>query len=166
MKDMESADDDTIIKLATCLSLLLNLSPFEALISCLALMHVGGNVIQAASKTVSKDIDNDPTAALEVRTEMSSRMRSIRLTDSFRISKQTSRKPKAKKWTRRSSTLQRSFTMRAMNVIHCRKTDGMTIEFSWTGKRKRLSMDVNGYVLLASWWLMTSLLHDSGIDGG
>ena len=49
--------------------------------SCLALMHVGGNVVQAASRTVSKDIDNDPTAALEVRVEMGSGTLPSALTD-------------------------------------------------------------------------------------
>jgi len=33
----------------------------------LALMDVGGNVLQAASKTVSKDQNNDPAAVIEVR---------------------------------------------------------------------------------------------------
>ena len=32
-----------------------------------ALMDVGGNVLQAASKAVSKDIKNDPAAEIEVR---------------------------------------------------------------------------------------------------
>ena len=32
-------------------------------------MDVGSNVLQAASKTVSKDKDNDPGAVLEVRIE-------------------------------------------------------------------------------------------------
>ena len=32
----------------------------------LALMDVGSNVLQAASKTVTKDIDNDPGAILDV----------------------------------------------------------------------------------------------------
>jgi len=32
----------------------------------LALMNVGGNVLQAASKTVSKDKENDPGAIIEV----------------------------------------------------------------------------------------------------
>jgi len=30
-------------------------------------MDVGGNVLQAASKTVSKDKENDPGAVIEVR---------------------------------------------------------------------------------------------------
>ncbi len=33
----------------------------------LALMDVGSNVLQAASKTVSKDKENDPGAIIEVR---------------------------------------------------------------------------------------------------
>lgn len=37
---------------------------------CLALMGVGGNVLQAASKTVSKDKGNDPEAIIEVRREI------------------------------------------------------------------------------------------------
>ena len=32
-----------------------------------ALMDVGGNVLQAASKVVSRDIENDPAAVIEVR---------------------------------------------------------------------------------------------------
>jgi hypothetical protein len=32
-----------------------------------ALMDVGGNVLQAASKAVSRDIENDPAAVIEVR---------------------------------------------------------------------------------------------------
>ena len=34
--------------------------------SYLALMDVGGNVLQAASKTVSKDKENDPDTVIEV----------------------------------------------------------------------------------------------------
>jgi hypothetical protein len=32
-------------------------------------MDVGGNVLQAASKTVSRDKENDPGAVIEVRTK-------------------------------------------------------------------------------------------------
>jgi hypothetical protein len=34
---------------------------------CLALMDVGGNVLQAASRTVGKDRENDPGTVIEVR---------------------------------------------------------------------------------------------------
>ncbi|CAF4229923.1 unnamed protein product, partial [Rotaria sp. Silwood2] len=47
VKDMESADENTVTELAT------------------SLMDVGGNVLQAASKTVSKDQENDPGAVIE-----------------------------------------------------------------------------------------------------
>ncbi|CAF2607106.1 unnamed protein product [Rotaria sp. Silwood2] len=47
VKDMESADDDTVTNLAT------------------SLMGVGSNVLQAASKTVSKDKENDPDIIIE-----------------------------------------------------------------------------------------------------
>ncbi|CAF1487008.1 unnamed protein product [Rotaria magnacalcarata] len=47
VKEMESADENTVTELAS------------------SLMDVGGNVLQAASKTVSKDKDNDPDAVIE-----------------------------------------------------------------------------------------------------
>ncbi|CAF1019415.1 unnamed protein product [Rotaria sordida] len=47
VKDMESANDDTVTNLAT------------------ALMNVGSNVLQATSKTVSKDKENDPDVVIE-----------------------------------------------------------------------------------------------------
>ncbi|UJR29011.1 hypothetical protein I4U23_010229 [Adineta vaga] len=47
VKDMESADDNTVTGLAS------------------SLMDVGSNVLQAASKTVSKDKENDPGAVIE-----------------------------------------------------------------------------------------------------
>jgi len=62
---MESEDDNTVTGLATCLYLLLFVM-FERIIFVLALMDVGGNVLQAASQTVSKDKTNDPGAVIEV----------------------------------------------------------------------------------------------------
>ncbi|CAF4701930.1 unnamed protein product [Rotaria sp. Silwood1] len=47
VKDMESADDDIVTNLAT------------------SLMGVGSNVLHAASKTVSKDKENDPNIVIE-----------------------------------------------------------------------------------------------------
>ncbi len=35
-------------------------------LDCLALMDIGGNVLQAASRTVSKDKENDPGTIIEV----------------------------------------------------------------------------------------------------
>jgi hypothetical protein len=64
VKNMESEDDNTVTGLATCLYLLLFVM-FERIIF-LALMDVGGNVLQAASQTVSKDKTNDPGAIVEV----------------------------------------------------------------------------------------------------
>jgi hypothetical protein len=69
VKDMESADDNTVTGLATC-SFFLNIySSFERF-CCLALMDVGGNVLQAASKTVSKDRESDPGAVIEVNIKL------------------------------------------------------------------------------------------------
>jgi len=65
VKDMASADDNTVTDLATCLffsSLLFHQK--NSLI--IALMDVGSNVLQATSKTVSKDKRNDPGAVIEV----------------------------------------------------------------------------------------------------
>jgi len=45
---MENADDSTVTGLAT------------------SLLDVGGNVLQAATRTVSKDKENDPAAVIEV----------------------------------------------------------------------------------------------------
>ncbi len=39
---------------------------FEKISFILALMDVGSNVLQAASRTVSKDKENDPGAVIEV----------------------------------------------------------------------------------------------------
>ncbi len=61
---MESADDNTVTGLATCLYCLFSYE--ENLFVCLALMDVGGNVLQAASRTVGKDKNNDPGAIIEV----------------------------------------------------------------------------------------------------
>ncbi|CAF1143554.1 unnamed protein product [Rotaria sordida] len=47
VKDMESADENTVTELAT------------------SLMDVGSNVLQAASRTVAKDQENDPGAVIE-----------------------------------------------------------------------------------------------------
>ncbi|CAF5173516.1 unnamed protein product, partial [Rotaria magnacalcarata] len=47
VKDMNSTDDETVTNLAT------------------SLLNVGGNVLQAASKTVSKDKENNPDAVIE-----------------------------------------------------------------------------------------------------
>lgn len=44
---MENADDSTVTGLAT------------------SLLDVGGNVLQAATRTVSKDKENDPAAVIE-----------------------------------------------------------------------------------------------------
>lgn len=64
---MESADESTVTGLATCLYLFfLNQKKNSLIISCLALMDVGSNVLQAASKTVSKDKESDPGAVIEV----------------------------------------------------------------------------------------------------
>jgi hypothetical protein len=68
VKEMESADDNTVTDLATCLSLFLNFISIGLLIVYFsALMDVGSNVLQAASKTVSKDKESDPGAIIEVR---------------------------------------------------------------------------------------------------
>jgi hypothetical protein len=61
---MQSADDSTVAGLATCLYYLFSYE--KQLFICLALMDVGGNVLQAASRTVSKDKENDPGAIIEV----------------------------------------------------------------------------------------------------
>jgi hypothetical protein len=63
---MESADDSTVTDLATCLCLLFFYSSNKNFSLILALMDVGSNVLHAASKTVSKDIDSDPGAIIEV----------------------------------------------------------------------------------------------------
>jgi hypothetical protein len=63
---MESADDNTVTDLATCLYLFVVFFSFKRNCLLLALMNVGGNVLQAASKTVSKDKENDPGAIIEV----------------------------------------------------------------------------------------------------
>ncbi|CAF4402568.1 unnamed protein product [Rotaria socialis] len=47
VKDMNSTDDETVTNLAT------------------SLLNVGGNVLQAASRTVSKDKENNPDAVIE-----------------------------------------------------------------------------------------------------
>jgi hypothetical protein len=64
---MESIDDNTVTDLATCSSFILSqLFHVVVFFSSSALMDVGSNVMIAATKTVSKDKENNPGAIIEV----------------------------------------------------------------------------------------------------
>jgi hypothetical protein len=66
VKDMESIDDNTVTDLATCSSFILSQLFSCCFSSSSALMDVGSNVMIAATKTVSKDKENNPGAIIEV----------------------------------------------------------------------------------------------------
>ena len=66
VKDMASADDNTVTGLATCLYPFFASFYLKKTSLFVALRDVGSNVLQAASKTVAKDKENDPSAVIEV----------------------------------------------------------------------------------------------------